>query len=314
MASVYKVKLTYRQGSLAATEQYWSQPFELTNTGTNTFVQRLNALIQYRTDMMFTSHEWVSVDIANVDDPRRTWLIRPGSRAFPVGSANIIVLPVRGTITITDVVRRPEQLRVAALTEMTFDNGRRRSRRFISTVPDDVTAYDDNTVKYTSSTSWWTAFNAWAAEVSSGYWQLSAKLNTGANEPKQVQKLVTEAAAPSRLGLQLLAGDAPAGWTAGTQVDVSGFRAKAGFCPCPTINGRWTISGRNDTLVPGSAIFYLEGSSAIDPTNWKIMGKVQQRGFDFFIIEGAEVIGTAIHKRGNGSQRRGRSKARCCGL
>lgn len=312
MASVYKVKITYQQGGFAATETYWSQPFEMTNTGAAAFVTRLNAMLELRNGLMFTTHQWISVDIANVDDPRRSILLRPGGSKIPPGSANVVVVPQQGQITVTPVSQRPEQMRVAALVEVTFDSSRRRSRRYMSSVPDRVTFYDPNTIDRDGSNYWFSAFAGWSDEMTAGYWQLHAKRSDGAFALRPVQGLVLAAPAPSNVGLVLASGDAPGGWTKGTQVDVGGFKAFPGKCPCPTINGRWTIDSRNDTLIPGSSIFYLQNSSGIDPLSWKHMGHVQQRGFSYYIWEDVNLIGTAIHKRGNGSRRAGKRKALCC--
>lgn len=310
MASNFKVRVSWRQGSLSASELYYTPAIELGNqTVANTWAKHITDLLNARSRMMFENQQITSVGIASEQDTRLSWILRPGSRPWPTRTSAVVQIPSTGNISIT-ASRRPEQIRVAVIMELTFGGGLRNSRRFISSVPDDVTNYDDQTVLYDKVPQWWKAFEGFRSELVKNSWSVKGKSYIGDAEPIEVAKVVVQSAAPSLVGVQVPTGAAPSEWESGTVIDLAGFTMRD--CPCPTINGRWTIDSRNDTLTPGFTIFYLADSANVDVTKVKTLGTAQLVAFDYLPIEDAIITTASIHQRGNGSRRRGRSNRTCC--
>jgi cell wall-associated NlpC family hydrolase len=311
----HRITIEYKQGSLAARESYYHQIDFSSSAGITNFGALLNAMLAKRANMMYDSHQFVSVAIASEVNRASAWLLKPGRRSWPDKNGPEINIPIKGTMATSPSSPdgRADMMQVSLIAEFTFDFGHRKSRRYIASHPDGVTSFDDNIVVRNDNPSWWSAWDAFAAGLALNQWAVKAKVRTGVNAVTDVSSLVVSAAAPAQVGVLLPTGLAPSQWNRGTKVDLANFRPGRGQCPCPSINGRWTLDSRNDTLTPGYSIFYLRGSEGIDPTVYKHLGTVQGVGFDYFPIMAAEIVGATVHKRGGGSRRRGRSKIRCCG-
>lgn len=316
-----RLRFRYSQGSVGATEIYWLPSLSIGGGPANTQAAKLvNDLLAARTACMFENQVVNSVTLSYEGVKRASLVLKAGVYPWP-SRAQTITIPGKGGLSITAVSRRPEQLKVAVAMRMTFGPvgglEARTSTRYFSTVPDSVTNYDDEGVLFSADGPWWQKWKAFrqvlTGAVTSGGtpFVIKCKQRTGDSTPIGVSGLVVQAAAPSLVGIQVPTGAAPAGWLKGTLLDLTAF--KMADCPCPTINGRWTVESRNDTLTPGYSIFYLLNSASVDVTKVKRMGTAQLVAFEYLPIVDAVIVNSTTHQRGNaGLRRHGRRKSRCC--
>jgi hypothetical protein len=311
--SVIKLKMEFSLGGVVATEDYYSPELDLTSgTNTKSFAIAANQLIAARSRCLFKAHDWIAVQLTPQDGNHAGWLLGPGENGWPDDNANVIIVPKTGDLPVSDLIR-PEMMQVSGLMIVTYDGGRRRSRRYFTGLPDAVTKYNPQTIDTDAVGAWWQRFRAFTALLCGGYWRLLAldKAGLAANVP--VRRLILEAAAPTRVGVVVNAADLAGTIAAGDKIHLLKFRPKRGLCPCPSINGNWTVDDVSTTLLPLQVVLYLRGSQGvIDPSIWDTLGQMYVKAETYFNFISANIYKAATHKRGNGSRPRGRSKTRCC--
>jgi hypothetical protein len=301
---IYKVTHMMNRSVMGASESWYTGDWSATQA-----LQYIQELLAARMALVTYATETVGVRLAVYGAKRQSVVLLPPYDVFP-GTNSLLQIPAKGTYTGEVKNFGSDQYRAALQNRITYDNTR-TVLRYMSGIPDAVSATEPATVDFSLTPQWKQALDRYYNILSSRGWSIRAKAITGINAPASVTGVTSMAAAPSLLGIILPAATAPP-IVQGSSVQLQHFRA-AKFTRNPTINGGWTVDSINTTLVPGSLIVYLRNSGTIDPTTVRItaLSTIQLVGYSLFTVQNVTWVRCGIHKRGRPSMApRGRRLSR----
>jgi hypothetical protein len=292
--SVYKVTTIWNQSVMGVSET-WYTP-DQSDASIQKTIQQMIAL---RSNCMYQIQPFVGIRVSLYGAKRQSKVILPpgGPLADPF---NFLQVPATGTLPGGTSTTRPDQLRAVIQLTIAYNNTR-RTLRYLSGIPDAYSVTEPATFNPGAAGAWGTAFDQWRSYLVNTGWQIQARLLTGDYTPAPVIGVTVQAAAPSLLGIVVVAATAPA-FAQGQKVALSHFRPKKGTRDL-TVNGMWTIDSVNTTLVPGNLIVYLRNSSGIDPDSVRFTANstIQRVGYGLFPVQSINPYRVGIHKRGRPS-------------
>lgn len=285
----WKVTFNLQTGGIGASESY------ITRSTENTSVTSLiGALITSRNTLLFDVTTWRSVRISLYGARRRSSPYPPGTYQ-PFVAEQSLVVPGTGAMPTTAVDRRPDQARACLQVRAGFD-GDRTVIRYLSFVPDSILYDEIKGIDFSKAPPGWAAaYNNFIARLANDGWSIRALQKTGAFAPITIANWVTAAAAPNLMGFVLPAVPAP-GISVTETVQVSNVRRRG--TDKTSYNGRYVVQSINETLMPGSLIYYLRNTEAGDPASIKKMGTVNRIGYAEFAFQRYTPIRPGVHKRG----------------
>lgn len=302
--SVYKVTVMWNQSVMGVSETLYTP--DVSGSQLATVLQKY---LQSRFNLLFQNQYMVGVRIALYGSKRQSVVLLPPYDVLPQTQLTVQI-PASGKLTAGQSFGSPDQLRGVLQNRISYGDTR-NVLRYMSGIPDEVSATEPATVNFGRDPSWKQALDNYYAGVVADRWQIRARSVTGANAPASVTGVTSEAAAPSLLGIVLPAATAPP-IVQGSQVSLQHFRP-AKFTRSATVNGTWTVDSVNATLVPGSLIVYLRNSGTIDPATVRLtaLSTIQLIGYQLYPIQQMTWVRVGIHKRGRPSMApRGRRLAR----
>lgn len=302
--SVYKVTLMWNQSIMGVSESWYSPDVDIPG-----LAKVLPRMLSARFQMLYPNQYMVGVRVALYGSKRQSVVLLPPYDALPQ-STDVIQLPTAGGQKPGRLGLGPDQLR-SVLQYRVYYGDTRTAIRYLSGIPDSISATEPATLRPNSGIPWWQAYNYWVERLTADGWQIRARAVTGPNAPASVSGVTAMAAAPSLLGIVLPAATAPP-IVQGSQVSLQHFRP-AKFTRSATVNGTWTVDSTNATLAPGSLIVYLRNSGTIDPTTVRLtaLSTIQLIGYSLFPVQKIGWVRVGIHKRGRPSMApRGRRLAR----
>lgn len=292
--AVYKVSLIWNQSVMGVSET-WYTP----DQSSSTLQKQIQDMLSFRSQSMFRIQPFVGVRLSLYGAKRQSKVILPPSGVF-LDSFNPLQVPASGTLPGSTSTTRPDQLRAVIQCTLGY-NDTRRTIRYFSGVPDGFTVTEPATFDPSAAGAWGTAFQNFRTFIVNNGWQIRARQVTGAFLAVAVNGVSVQAAAPSLIGISVVAATAPP-FVVGEQVALSHFRPKKGTRGL-SMNGMWTIDSINTTLVPGNLIVYLRGSAGIDPDSIRFTAQstIQRVGYSLFPVQDFNLYRVGIHKRGRPS-------------
>lgn len=289
--TVYRVTLGIGQTVMGATESYYTADLDPPKAA-----DRINALLAARNKLLWKSTFWTGVRVSQYASLRRSQLYIPGITPF-TGTTTVLTVPGVGVNGGTTEELRPDQFRAVLQWKAFFDVDR-VSTRYLSNIPDALSATEPNTVDLTANPAWYSAFKRFRDLLVNDGWQIRARLRVGDDAPWPVSGVVTQPVAPSDLGIKVVSMGAPA-FVVGGKITLSKFRPAKGTRD-KTVNGSWTVDSVDTTSYPGFTIVYLRNSDGIAPASVRITdaSRIQNVHYGLFPIQSGYYNRVGIHKRG----------------
>ncbi|MGH3526754.1 MAG: hypothetical protein ACRDQ6_05515 [Pseudonocardiaceae bacterium] len=302
--SVYKVTAMWNQSVMGASETLYTS-----DVSTTILAKRITRYLAARFLLLPPAVFAVGVRVALYGAKRQSVALLPPYDVLPQTTIEVQI-PAHGQYFGKNVTNKPDQFRASLQNRLSYDNTR-NVLRYMSGIPDAVSATEPATVDFSGAIDWYTFLSEYYALLVSDGWQIRARAVTGPHAPTSVTGVTSMAASPSLLGMILPAATAPP-IVQGSQVALQHFRPPK-FTRSATVNGSWTVDSVNATLAPGQLIVYLRNSGLIDPTTVRLtaLSTIQLIGYSLFPIQAATWVRVGIHKRGRPSMApRGRRLAR----
>lgn len=300
----YRVTTMWNQSIIGVSETFYTP-----NVSDVTAAGILDQMLANRKALMFANQFFVGVRLSVYGSKRQSTVLLPGAVQFP-GTTRTLTIPTKGTRPYATLSTGPDQVRAVLQYRLGISTGH-VSNRYLSGIPDDISATEPMTYVPGNSSDWVKAWNAWRLGLITDGWQIRARLYTGDYTPIPPIGVTVQTAAPGLLGV-VLDSTAAGGFNRGLKIALTGWRPPKGE-RASTLNGTWIIDSVNDTLEPGETILYLRGSAGIDPTRQRFTDttRVQLVGYDTFPIISIRPIRVCTHKRGRPSMApRGRRLSR----
>lgn len=289
--AVYKLTLTWNQSVMGVSETYYTN-----DIAGSVVVDRINEFLIKRYALLWNVHETVGLRISVYGSRRASLFFPPGNRKFP-GTDKVLIIPSQGALTGAGLQTRPDQLRaVIQMLWMFGDN--KQTIRYLSGIPDTVSATEPGTDDLTGNPQWVANFYAWRQWILDHGWQIRARTVPPTDPEFPAANLVVQQAAPGLLGVVVATALTP-NFIPGDKAHLRGFRPSK--TSCSSINGIWFVDSVNTTLVPDHTVIWLRGSAGIDPNSQKTLGTIQRVKFTLFPVSYIGVYRVGIHKRGRPS-------------
>lgn len=289
--SQYKITLGIGQTVMGATESYYTADGDGPTTAA-----RLNRLLAARNKLLFQTVYWTGVRLSLYGSKRRSTFLLPGQTPFP-GTTTQINVPGQGSIFGDSVGTRPDQFR-AILQWLAFYDTDRQAIRYLSNIPDKLSATEPLTVDLVDAASWFQDFQKFTALLVNDGWCIRAKNMAGDGLPVSVKGIQAQATAPFLVGIRISAIGAPT-IAIGDKIALAKFRA-AKHVRASTLNGTWQVASVDTGSDPGFIIVYLLNSGGIDPSAQRFTdaSTLQKVSYGLFPIQKAYYNRVGIHKRG----------------
>lgn len=285
---VYRITTGYGQANMGWTETLWS-PADTAPA----VAAKLNKILTARAQMLWTVHSFIGVRIAEEGSRRKSVFLPAGPRFWEPAGTNIII-PARGARTGLGAATRPDQLRAVMQLRVTYGAGL-STLRYLSGIPDSISATEPATDDLTGDPAWVAAFSAFLGNVIQDGWQL--KVLDPAQPERAIRSVPLQESAPGLVGVGVLTGETIAALP-GDRVHIRGQRKKHSATDKRTMNGQWVVDSVNTTLTTGQVVYFLRNSQGIDPTGFQLLGTVQKVAKTFADITAINVHRVGIHKRG----------------
>lgn len=291
----YRVTMYMGQAQQGWSESHYSRE----SWSPSMMTDKVSDLMADRVGIMFTNQRFDGVRIVDLGNdpamnPQRGLSIafKPGSWPYP-GSNDYVEVPSTGNMSITPVTRRPDQIRAALQMRMMYE-GPRKSIQYLAGIPDAVSDTEPATYSPTGDEDWRKALSAYIEELTT-FWGLKAR-QVPPTAPKMTPSgYVQQQAAPGLLGVVVSATDYPV-YTTRDMLYITGSKWKTK--QQKTLNGKYYVNSVNTTLIPGSVVYFLEGTEGSDPSQIKIRGKVQVVRYSIYPYLSVTPQAVGIHKRG----------------
>lgn len=315
----WKVRWGINDSWFGGTDEFISPSMTLKN-----LLPKLRALMVARNDLLYDVHSWRGVTISehpdNVDlakgmvSDRHSFFCNPGLNRIPTGEGvQTLLVPVVGNnpTTPTDPEGRPDQFRASLLYRLIYDD-RREAKRFLVGISDSYTAYEPQSLDvagnaaYVGKLDTFFALLETTATAGSG-WQILARAGDELTPKVRVTGLV-RSDATGLLGMQTnLPNDFEADRGNLVQMYPRFVRKQGSFGP--SISGEFLVDSVVDTGTIRTV--YLQGTTTIDPADWKKFGWIRKVLHQLYPISTATASNATTRKRGAGYLRPvGRSKRR----
>lgn len=291
---VYKVSLIWNHSVMGVSETYYTKQLNVVDAPTY-LVTMLNA----RAAMMFPDDYIVGVRVGVVPAIRQSTVLLPGLNFATIFGA-VALIPTNGTATASVAQPTESQLRQTLEVKLGYGGGY-TTTRYISGIPREIAFTEPATLDFAKAGTWFRAFNAFSAILSKQGWQIMARTPATTQTSTPIIGLVSQASGPSLLGIVVPGTPTPA-FAQGQRVQLTGFRP-AKFTRGPTVNGMWTVSSVNATLIPNAVVVYLLGSATIDPTTVRFLtqSRISIVQFGLVGIDSFVPYRIGVHKRGRPS-------------
>lgn len=289
----WKVTVEWNQSVMGVSETYYSDSILI-----DPLVNNLNKLLDARRKMLWADyHKFVGVRISNDNLRRSSIYFPPGTGWIVPGATKALAVPEEGQRSTIDT-DRPDHLRSVVQYRVMYDGGQRQAIRYLSGVPDWLTATEPLTLNEVKPPSDWIDQYVKWRDLLIANWRVKARKNTVPNQDYDIAGFSVQGSAPSNLGLKLNTATRP-GIDFGDKVHVHGVlfknRGRA------TVNGIWRVDSVVWDDVNKVFTIYLRGSNGIDPSTIKTPGKVQLVGFTYYPIDAIQLLRAGEHKRGRPS-------------
>lgn len=302
--AVYKVTMMWNQSVMGVSES-WFTP----DQSGLALQKQVTDMLNLRAACMYQIQPFVGVRLALYGAKRQSQVILPPGGPW-LDPFSQVTVPTTGNLPGAGSTTRPDQLR--AVLQMTVQyNDTRRTIRYLSGIPDAYSATEPATIVPGAAGAWGTAFQTWRSYLVNNGWQIQARQISGAYLAVPVNGVTVQAAAPSLLGISVLAATAPP-FVVGDRIALAHFRPAKGTRSA-TVNGMWTVDSVNTTLTPGNIIVFLRGSAGIDPDSVRFVATstIQRVGYQLYPVQAINPYRVGIHKRGRPSMApRGRRLSR----
>lgn len=283
----YRVTCFYNQYVMGWSETYITRTVSASNAAA-----LITQLVQNRNEILWNNASWVGVRVAIESDRRRSSVYLPGVSTFDGGGT--ITVPATGAFDNPTSTEKADQLRAVMQFNVGFDDTR-KVLRYLSSIPDALSATEAGTLQKDRAPQWWQKWVAFAGFLVAQGFQIRARTKPPADPEFQGRNLVLQAAAPGLLGVAVDAAPAP-NIVLGDRVHLRGWRRKnrGGI----SLNGQFFVVSVNTTLIPDQVVFFLRGTAGQDPDDWKILGTIQRVRFGLFAMQNINHHRVGIHKRG----------------
>lgn len=289
--SVYRVTFFWGQATDGASETYWTPDMSSVSAAKAT-----ESMLALRVAMMNTNQYVQGVRVALEGAVRRSSVMIPTKGIF-ADSGQWINIPAAGTITPTGTNGSADQYRAVLQHQWGF-NDNRRTMRYLSGIPDAISATEPATLNFNAATSWWNAWNAWSTYLVTNAWGIKAQILAPQQAVYSVIGVVLQSAAPGYIGIQISATAAPS-IAKGQKIALHGMRAAKGTRGS-TMNGTWIADSMDTSGLPEYVTVYLRSSQGIDPEAQRFTEKTTLRPVNYQIYPIQQIIPfrCGIHKRG----------------
>lgn len=303
--SYFKVTMVWNHSVMGVSESYYSKSQDI-----KALPDAISALLSKRAALMYDDCYFVGVRVSAYPTIRQSSVLLPGI-ASSVLLASSVKVPSAGTYSLATPGAVESQLRQTMQVSLGF-NSTNTVPRYLSGIPQFITATEPATLNLSGAGRWLTAFNAFAAELIAN-WQIRARVPLPVINPPapQIQNVISQTAGPSLLGI-VISSTPPVTLQQGNRIQLTHFRPPK-FTRLPTVNGMWTIDNLNTTMQPGSTVVFLKHSAAIDPTtvNFTDQSRLGLVAYQLYPITSFIPVRINTHKRGRPSMApRGRRLSR----